>query len=520
MRHNSQNGVTVLFSIEYIFAVAAVLGTDDGGVCRAGEACDKQSYFWPMARGPVGSHGTSPHKSPRNLTSSLAWSWHAPEGKYTSVSNGGVLIDDKKNLYVSFSRGIHKFSPDGQLLWHTIVPHNDIPAIMDDVLYGTSTEAYIFAMSMETGAFLWKSIVCSWKGTPQSVTGCNETCSCERLGADIGAVGAHKGVVIAKTHEPVDGGGGSCRIAALNASDGSFMWDYVTDHLIWNFYPIYTDDGESLIFQDSTAGVYRLRLDGNLMWKVSNSEGWYETWTDGGLMLGPNGIAYAMKASGHNQGPGFVRAYRIADGKFLWESLPMDEVPNSWPVIGRLREDHPLTVMAPYGNAGGDFPLGRLVQFLLGDKPDGPLYYALMPIFYLIARLSFDLGDWGWYLHRARPEKPEIWGMHAETGEVLWKFAFPVWWRGPFRGDDWRMLTGRPICVPNPCGNPTLDAAGTFHIGMLDGIIYSLIASEDKVGVKVASTFDSEAAFSNGGTSIAPGMMAIANCDTLFVFKE
>lgn len=326
-----------------------------------------------------------------------------------------------------------------------------------------------------------------------------------------------------KTWEPA--GGGACRVASLNATNGEFLWDYVTDHLIWNFLPIFIDDGESFIFQDSAGGVYRLGLDGREIWKVSNNEQWYETWTDGGVSIGPNGVAYAMKSTGpqHQGGafgpriPGYIRAYRIADGKFLWQSPQTSEPPNSWPVVGRMRKDDPLTVMAPIGTAGPPKPFNELFG-MAGSLWQTPLAQIMAPAAGYLLRFTEWLGEWGQIIWRNRDLQQEVWFLDAETGKVLWKFLPPAWKWPAFRGDSLHMgFTGRG-CDPNPCGNPTMDAAGTFYIGFADGYIYAL--EREGGGVKVASKYDAEMAFSNGGSVVAPGMFAIISCDTLFVFKS
>jgi len=433
-------------------------------------------YYWPMARGPVGSHGTSPYTSPSNLSSSLAWTWHNPAGRFNDYSNGAILIDDLMNLYVSFASGIRKFSVDGKLLWHFApdAPYNDIPALWAGALYMTLASGHVVAVDMESGKLRWKSAqACTWKSSTTNKA--HAECNCQSIGMDIGAVAVYRGVVVAKAHEPP--GGGACRAVGLSARTGEFLWDYAAEHLVWNFYPIIDDDGESFLFQDSTGGAYRVALDGREIWKAGiERQAWRETFTDGGLQLGPNGVAYAVKAAGDNEGPGTVRAFRVADGAFLWESPPMPYPPNSWPAVGRLRESDRLTVMAPVG--------------LCGMAPFG------------------------------KPMTAEVWGLDAETGELLWTWAAPPWYWGLYRGERERIFHGNSICLPNPNGNPTLDASGNLYIGMLDGFIYRLAPDRESPGVRVPSSFDAQAAFSNGGTSIAPGLMAIASCDTLFVFRD
>jgi len=431
-----------------------------------------------------------------------------------------MLIDDKKNLYTQFMGSIYKFTPDGRLVWRYNIEgfSNDIPALMDGVLFVTSWAGHIEAISMESGSRVWKSApVCAWKTT--TVSKCHHSCDCKSIGPDIGAVGAHKGVVVVKTHQPA--GGGACRAAGLNASNGEFLWDYATDHMVWNFYPIITDDGESFLFQDSTGGVYRLGLDGREIWKAGvNSEGWRDTWTDGGLQTGPNGVVYVMKAlGGSNVGPGCIRAYRIEDGTFLWQSPHMDEVPNSWPVIGRMRKDDPLTVIVATGMAGGHSPRFLGWPGMFGWLWQTPASFVLGAAFRSMVYITDWLGNYARYLWFFPSMQPEVWGMEADTGKVLWKWAPKPWGAGMFRAEYQRMLAGASTCIPNPVGNPTMDVNGNYYIGMLDGFIYHLTRDSNGPGVKVSSTFDAEAAFSSGGVSLASGLMAIASCDTIFVFN-
>jgi len=470
----------------------------------------------------MGSHGTSPHKGVRNLSSSLAWKFFPPEGKFSSASNGALLLDDVGNVYAGFSSGIFKFTPEGKLLWRYQVAYNDIPALMDGLLYTTSTQGFVDAVSMETGRLVWRSApVCTWPAKMNSKA--HYSCNCAGIGGDIGAVAAHKGTIVVKTHVPE--GGGACKVAGLNATDGAFLWDFATDHLVWNFYPMLNefDDGDTFVFQDSTGGVYRLGLaDGREVWKVTNHEGWYESWTDGGLQIGPNKVVYAVKTlKGHNQGPGVVRAYRIEDGKFLWESPPMGEPPNAWPIIARMREGDPLTVIQAFGMAGGFNPIAIVGSYIPQWLWQSPLSGLAFVFLRSLMQFQMWIGDYSTTVFGHPELRPGVWGFDAETGKLLWKYNdMPVWKRAYFKSEQERLLTTGGMCIPNPCGNPTMDADGRVYIGMLDGIFYHFERDPKGTGVKTVSTYDTEAAFSNGGTTIAPGFVGVVNCDTLYVFKE
>merc|ERR1712039_1111616 len=117
-------------------------------------------------------------------------------------------------------------------------------------------------------------------------------------------------------------------------------------------------------------------------------------------------------------------------------------------------------------------------------------------------------GDWFAPLVGILPQQPEIWGMDADTGKILWKFLPPLYRRGLLKGDHNRLAIGSG-CFPNPVGNPTLDVDGNFYVGMMDGIIYHLVRESTGPGVKVKSSMDVDDSFSSGGVSIAPGMTMI-----------
>lgn len=421
--------------------------------------------FWPHARGQVGHYGVSSWAGPTNLSASLAWSWHHPEGRFHTTVLGGSVVDEQKNVYLVSEDGIRKFSRDGQELWHYSPGESVVacPSLMAGSLFGSTILGHAFALDILTGKPRWSRRLAA------------------NMGMDTSYVEAHDGVVVlgtVKGQDPIMIGG-NLHVLGLNSTDGSTLWDYEPDRVVWNVMGVFPGDG-SVVFMDFTGGVYRLGLhEGTLLWHTPPPADSTNSFSDGGVLLSQNGVAFSCSNTGTDTGfdgtRGALRAYSIDDGRLLWnQTLPY--ACNSWPAIsadGRL-------VVVPVGGFPGS----------LTSHPSGVL--------------AFD----------------------AATGEQLWRFEAPPWF-GPAAGDAEgeairRSLKHRHACVPASWSSPTFAADGTVYVGHESGLLYALRdADGDGVvgGNEEVSSFDTRAGFLHSGTSFAPGMMAIASCDSLFVFN-
>ena len=82
----------------------------------------------------------------------------------------------------------------------------------------------------------------------------------------------------------------------------------------------------------------------------------------------------------------------------------------------------------------------------------------------------------------------------------------------------------RPTCLPNGWSAPTIDAEGTVFVGHEDGNFYALRDMDGDgtiFGDDESQIYDTKAAFAGSSSpAVAPGILAIASCDSLFVFKK
>merc|ERR1712164_11050 len=87
------------------FCLIHISHGDESSVCRPAQKCNSRttrsdSYFWPTAHGHVRHYGNSPYEGPFNLSASVTWSWHHPDGQYNDMPMA-ASIDEKKNVYVT-----------------------------------------------------------------------------------------------------------------------------------------------------------------------------------------------------------------------------------------------------------------------------------------------------------------------------------------------------------------------------------------------------------------------------------
>jgi len=434
----------------------------------------EKKYFWPSGRGKYPFFAVSEHNAPFHLNDSLAWSWHHPDGRFHTLTYG-TAIDDDMNVYLSAADGMRKFDKDGHLMWeHSSRPADfmNAPVIYEGLVYASDDHGQVRAIDMQSGDRVWITNVSS------------------SIGQDNGFNMVNQGVLFTAADWTGEGPNGPANkyVMALNASTGAILWSYQPDTAVWNFLPLFPDE-TSVIFQDLEGKAYRLTMEGKLMWKAGGLAG---TWTDGGAALGPNGLVYAVNNNHFPLGPGpesstmpgTLSAYDVKDGTLRWR-VTTRRPPNNAPAVGKVYGWDGLSVVMPLCN-----------QVMKGATCDVNVYDA-------------NTGDTRWVFHG-----PTQKGL-LQAGD----FEGLIPRLQVFGGDD----MPRTVCLPNGWSAPTIAADGTVFVGSEEGPMFAL-RDEDSdgrvLGEKEVSFFETKAAFSGSSSAaIAPQMMAIASCDSLFVFK-
>mmetsp|Transcript_115759 Transcript_115759/g.160619 ORF Transcript_115759/g.160619 Transcript_115759/m.160619 type:complete len:497 (-) Transcript_115759:115-1605(-) len=489
-----------------LLLTAAVTGAaaDEGedGTCSAQGTCGGGSgaYWWPHAKGTPGRYGVTNLTFTKDLAAKLKWRWLHPKGRYGTTLLGGTLIDDEANIYISAMDGIRKFQgADGKELWHYYPQPSDrlaisqVPSLMDGRVYGCSNmPSLVFAVDMKTGKEVWSTKVA------------------HDSGGDTAYVEANDGrVFLAQEHAGFNGAGNK-RVFALNATTGDKLWEYVPEVGVWNFMPMFVGDG-SFIFMDWAGGVYRLaEKDGKEIWHTRPPAPYQASFTDGGVILGPDGNAYtcANLEHGEHGTKGALRAYRLQDGGMLWDTelhLPC----TSWAAISPDNK-WGIVPIAPFVNVPMAFHWGESPHWLST----------------LVHIASLALGKYARYLFRnpkTHETRQEYFAFDVATGKQIWTHKLPSWFRLAAMGDEEGLgqrieNNDRLFCLPAPLTTPTIAGDGTVYVGEVSGRLYGVKHLGD--GKVEEHYFDTGGAFLHGGAALAPGMLAITTCDSLHVFME
>ena len=305
-----------------------------------------------------------------DVTESPAWVWPNKDDEQVRHS---PLIDDKLNIYVSTTHKIRKFDKLGQLLWTFKVDEKVVtaPTLQDGKIYILSGcgsdkgKMWIHALHMENGKIDWNvALEGDCMGEANSI-----------LAVDEILILPYRTNL---TSKPSVGGdfpsGGANGVRAVSLNNGTHLWDYVTDQLMWNFAPSTPGDG-TLIFSSCCGAVFRISLKGETVWKTEAPNGLKNTFCGtGGGALGPNGIFYAEFNThfiNSDEKKGMVVAHNVSNGAKLWErNMEKDYDGIQYPAVGKLGPTGKLAVVVGVGrNTGVPLPLdGEELEHYLHDS--------------------------------------------------------------------------------------------------------------------------------------------------------
>merc|ERR1712151_1316321 len=122
-------------------------------------------------------------------------------------------------------------------------------------------------------------------------------------------------------------------------------------------------------------------------------------------------------------------------------------------------------------------------------------------------------------------EQYDIYALDAETGKQQWVFKGPIQ-RGLRQASaDLSHYEQTQIhgCIPNPWSAPIIDANGVVLIANQEGQIFALkdVNGDGKVeGEAEVQSYETLRAYDGSeAPSLAPGLMTIVSCDTIYTFR-
>jgi len=472
----------------------------------------KSAHFWYRSNGDLQSSSAATYTAPTDFSKGPAVKWDNPLDEEVRHS---PLIDKDKNVYVMAPGRILKMNPDLNMIWEWKLPPTPgfegkqwarsmrfAPALDGQYLYAVSANGLaagttVYCISIENATLVWKSDF-----------------PLVKQAGDSGGLLVHNDTVLVPATTGADG---SNALFALNSSDGSHMWDYVTDDVMWNFKPSTPGDG-SIIFSSSCGAVHRIDWSGQLLWKkpapIQGQQGGGFCSMGGGA-VGPNGMFYAEHGANYppyaqppgESGKAWITAYKISDGTLVWQK-EFDVFGGQYPAVGYLGDGGPLAVVAPMGTTLG--MMGTSLQSAQFRSTIGSLPPGMRLINAVVA-------------------------LDAATGEQLWRFDEEPWDSPNAAGDEGRPVFNRitmkeyntanpsPFCLPDPQGVPLIGGDGTVYATSgHNGDLYALkdVDKDGKISASEMSTFSTHMAFLNS-PSIAPNMLVAAPCwGPIYIFRD
>eukprot|EP00930_Biecheleria_cincta_P014062 TRINITY_DN12251_c0_g1_i2.p1 TRINITY_DN12251_c0_g1~~TRINITY_DN12251_c0_g1_i2.p1 ORF type:complete len:491 (+),score=64.79 TRINITY_DN12251_c0_g1_i2:112-1584(+) len=432
-----------------------------------------QAYYWANRGRDARRSSWAPYRAPTNFSSGPSWIW--PNDLKEQVRHS-PLIDADMNIYVCTTKRLRKFTTSGNLLWTWNAEPGQMmsasPVLYNGSIYVLPHESHIptaVSIDMASGTVNWKRHYAnlSHSGDAESLSIYNDRLL-------FGALTNFKK--------------GTDTVVAARVSDGHYLWDFVTDTVLWNFMPSFP--GDSTVLFSSTCGtVFRLSLEGELLWRVG--AGHDSMCVPAGGAVGPNGLFYAeYRETSEDGAASYVAAHNISDGSVVWKSkLPYRAA--QYPAVGQLGPGGPLAVVAA-----------------IGDNP-------LLPAFPETEALLLKRNGGAW--------RNAVIALDAATGATLWHSQDRPWNSTVGAGDYDKHDEGEGPCFPDAQGIPVIAGDGSVYTSSSQHGDLRAIRDADADGIISpweVSTFETKQCFLNS-PSMAPGMLVAALCwGPMYVFKD
>jgi len=353
------------------------------------------------------------------------------------------------------------------------------------VLIASTTNGYVFAISLADGLEQW-----AIQGT-STIAGVK------------GALAAKEGFVWVATNRCTDRycyryrnqtntlTPGNTVVRALNVVTGVEQCSYVPSAPLWNFNPIWGEDG-NVFFNDQEGRLYSLnRANCENTWDPAGGE--LGTYTEAAAVYDSRSkvvVAMGMspyKGAGCNPyvAPGIltscgnfafkqgvIKGYNASSGRLLWTRTTA----------------HP--------------PASAVVGQVWGQT-----------------RLVVTIG-----FHCSLGSPTRILGMEPHNGGVRWDKEGPTLWTSMCAGDkeggDIRRATGgRSTCSPGSWSAPVIDSSGDVYVGNQVGELQRWGSpTQRNADFGVQSSLVTGVAFQDSSIALGPDFMAVATCTSLIVF--
>jgi len=362
------------------------------------------------------------------------------------------------------------------------------------MLIGTTTNGYVFSISLLDGTELW-----AIQGT-STISGVK------------GSLAARDGLVIMATNRCTDRycyryrnqtntlWHGNTVVRFLRVDTGVEHCSYVPRAPVWNMVPTWGPLQDQVFFQDQEGTLYSVNqtncedIWGPAVGEMGTfSEGAAVYDWDHNVVVTLGMMPYTVQGcnpyvapgilpicGNWNLAQGIINAYNASSGRQRWAKTTPH--PPASATVGRL---------------------GRM-----GGNPHDRTRFVIT--------MGFNC-FWG--------SQTRMQALNPNDGVVRWDREGPTLWSsmcaGDYEGGDIRRATGgRSTCQPGSWSAPIVDSDGDIFVGLQVGTLQRWGSVDGTAAnVDVQSSLTTGVAFQDLAFALAPGFMAVSTCTSLIVFQ-